>query len=226
MGLPESIERLRAGEWQWNLRSHAEERFAFACSGCGSCCRGAMTIRLNLADLQRMAGYLGFERTGQLFEGGFVEELPLEQGIGFRPALRFIEKPSRFCPFLENVLDDGNWTLTGRCRLHPDLKPLVCKLAPLGREVCIDDALRALEQWVFTEPVKDCPGCRVEQLQRVTDWAAAHTRELALETQYFRVMERLTRGRAAGEVFRSFHRDLHVCACLEDYLGHWLGWQA
>lgn len=213
------MERLAAGQWQWPLNLEQGAVFDFACSSCGSCCRGEMTIHLNLADLQRMAGYLQCASTGELFDQGVVEEL--KRDVGFRPAIRFRHIPETFCPFLENVLDDERWTLSGRCKLHPHLKPLVCKLAPLGREVSFDENLRVSEQWMFTEPVKGCPGCRVGQRQRGAEWCRSHAKELELELNYFHILEVLTREHAPMEVFRAFHRDLQVGQSLAEYLDAW-----
>ena len=95
----DSIERINEGEWRWELDPD-QSLFHFSCSACGSCCTGDMTICLNLADLQRMAAFVGVDRVGQLFELGYVDELTLEKG-GFRPVIRFKTKPFKFCPFLE-----------------------------------------------------------------------------------------------------------------------------
>lgn len=213
------MERLAAGQWQWPLNLDKGAVFDFACSSCGSCCRGEMTIHLNLADLQRMAGYLEYSTTARLFEDGVVEELKRE--IGFRPAIRFRQMPEKFCPFLENVLDDKSWTLSGRCKLHPHLKPLVCKLAPLGRELSFDENLRVSEQWLFTEPVRGCPGCRVGQRQLGAEWSQSHAQELELELSYFHIMEVLTREHAPMQEFRAFHRNLKVEQNVAEYLDEW-----
>lgn len=212
----DSIERINEGEWRWELDPD-QSLFHFSCSACGSCCTGDMTICLNLADLQRMAAFVGVDRVGQLFELGYVDELTLEKG-GFRPVIRFKTKPFKFCPFLENRLeDDGN--LLGLCRLHPDLKPLVCKLAPIGRELILTGKeLISSETWFFTEPVSGCPGCRRVQEQSVKPWVKSNARELDWEIRYFRILERYQQQQVDISVFRNFHRQLEVSEPIEIYL--------
>ena len=217
----DSIKRLQEGEWRWLLNSEDEDgSFQFDCSACGCCCRGEITIHLNLWDLQRMAGYLEYETCAELFSNGIVEEITLEAG-GFRPAIRFKENlNTQFCPFLENRLED-NGELLGLCKLHPDLKPMVCKLAPVGRELDLEESGESTVQWLFTEPVSGCPGCRVPQSNLLDHWIAPHHKELELEVAYFHVMERLLTAGAKMERFREFHCDLTVVESVEDYLTRW-----
>ena len=184
---------------------------------CGECCRGDIRISLNLLDLQRMAKFLNLETTGKLFEQGWVGEGTLDDG-GFRPYIRFKEKPMRFCPFLENRLDDETGALYGLCRLHPDHKPLVCSLAPLGRELQFPN----LETWFFTEPIKGCPGCQKATRYEPTGIIYSLRSDLDLESQYFKVMENLQRSFATDEDYLQFHKGLEVRESLSDYLSRWL----
>ena len=193
-----------------------DEEYAFDCTLCGECCRGDIRISLNLNDLWKMAKHLEFQETGHLFESGWVAEEPLKEG-GFRPYIRFKEKPMRFCPFLENRLqDDGE--LIGLCRLHPDSKPLVCTLAPIGREVEFPD----LETWFFTEPIEGCPGCREEKRCQVRQTIAPLEEELALERLYFQVMETMQRNFCPYSEYQRFHHGLGAQQSLEAYLHTWL----
>jgi len=216
---PDSIGRLEQGEWKWEI-DPTHDRFAFDCSLCGSCCRGDIVIPLNLEDLQRMSAFLNFEKTAFLFEENYARELPLEAG-GFRPAIRFKEYPEKFCPFLENRLDDAN-KLKGLCRLHPDLKPLVCSLAPVGRELEFVNEDEAKEKWYFTEPVSGCPGCRERKIQTAKSSISEKAEALKNEHDYFSVMERLQRLNADMRIFREFHGGLHCDEDLGQYLKRWM----
>ena len=183
---------------------------------CGECCRGDIRISLNLFDLQRMAGFLNFETTGVLFEKGWVGEEKLDSG-GFRPYIRFRENPMRFCPFLENRLDDESGELYGLCSLHPDHKPLVCSLAPLGRELQFPD----LETWFFVEPIEGCPGCKKKTRYEPAQVIEALKAQLDLEVKYFEVMENLQRSSAPYANFSRFHRALRANESISDYLSRW-----
>lgn len=112
-----------------------------------------MRVRLNPEDLWRMARYLKFTHTEQLFLEGYVHWRP---GPGsFRaPFIRFRKTPFRFCPFLENRLSD-NGRIQGLCRLHPDFKPLVCALAPAGRGF---NAETGTSRYYYLPPHEGCPG--------------------------------------------------------------------
>ena len=190
--------------------------FRFECTMCGECCRGDIRISLNLLDLQRMAEFLKLETTGNLFEQGWVDEGTLNEG-GFRPYIRFKEKPMRFCPFLENRLDDESGVLSGLCRLHPGHKPLVCSMAPLGRELQFPN----LETWFFTEPIEGCPGCQKATRYDPAGMIGALKPDLDLESRYFQVMENLQRLFAPQEDFQRFHRELEVRESVSDYLSRW-----
>ena len=215
----DSIARINNGEWKWSINPD-KGKFDFSCSLCGCCCRGDMTISLNLEDLQHMAVFLEFETCGRLFKEGYVREIPLAEG-GFRPAIQFRSYPSQFCPFLENRLDD-DWKLTGLCRLHPKLKPLVCHLAPVGREVVFDEQYRSQESWVFTEPVEGCPGCRVKNTQVAKDYIETHEASLELEKDYFKVMTHLQRSGASYGDFQRFHYQLEPRGDLRTYIDNWM----
>ena len=196
--------------------------FHFDCGGSGSCCRGEIDIRLNLADLHRMVQFLNLETTGALFQNGIVRKMKLAQG-GFRPAIQFKKAGILFCPFLENRLTDEN-KLKGICTMHAFGKPLVCALAPLGREIeIISDTEGELinEVWFFTEPIRGCEGC-LQQLEHYTaDWISVFADQLRLETQYFGIMNGMQQRRANEAVYESFHSELKNSEVLSGYLEDW-----
>lgn len=201
---------------KWRRKLGTKDEFQFECTSCGECCRGDIRIRLNLLDLGRMATYLGFENTGLLFEEGWVAEESIDEG-GFRPYISFKEKPFRFCPFLENRLEDDG-TLLGLCNLHPRLKPLVCRLAPLGREV----RLPAFEEWFFAEPIQGCPGCKQSTVCSLQNEISPLEDDLNMELKYFTVLEALQKGSFPNVSFRRFHRSYRLEDDLFEYLEKWL----
>lgn len=200
----------------WRRRIGDDETYLFECTSCGECCRGDIRISLNMSDLARMVAFLEFDSTGQLFEEGWVAEELLEKG-GFRPFIRFREKPLKFCPFLENRLEDSG-ELLGLCKLHPSFKPLVCALAPLGREVQLPN----LEEWYFTEPIKGCPGCQKSRVCTFEREIEPLKEELHLELLYFEVMDALQKAFVPLVVFHRFHRELRLDEDVAVYLKRWL----
>ena len=132
------------------------EKFTkFECRICGECCRGDQKVWLNPADMERLALYLGLGSTGELEERRIIVVEAGEHGI-LRPRLLFPRGPAgEACRFLINDLDESG-RLWGRCSLHfTEAKPLVCRLAPLSREVDLDSGN---EEWMEVPPVLGCPG--------------------------------------------------------------------
>lgn len=135
----------------------------FDCTRCGECCRGDQEIYLNLDDLELLRAFLGLGTALELYRLGLVAQQADRSGQ-IRPLIRFAGHPVPSCPFLENRLDLSGkdpraWarSLEGLCRLHPDFKPLVCRLSPLARYVeAVGTTLE--ETWYFVPPVQDCPG--------------------------------------------------------------------
>lgn len=115
-------------------------------------------VRLTGADLRRLASFLGVQGS-ELRRRGLVNLVrePWSDGrFLWRPRIRFRTKPLIQCPFLVNDVD-ARGRYRGLCSLHPQFKPLVCRLAPLTREVS-DDGSVAREAWSFLAPVEGCPG--------------------------------------------------------------------
>ncbi len=136
-----------------NLKSF--ETGTFRCTLCGECCRGNQKVWLNPRDVQRLLAHLSAEGLQELEKRRIVVVEPGEHGV-LRPRIRFRSSPAgSFCPFLINDLG-GDGILRGRCGLHyTKAKPLVCRLAPLAREVDIDTGV---ETWKEVPPVSGCPG--------------------------------------------------------------------
>ncbi len=133
-------------------------RSKFECTICGECCRGNQKVWLNPADLKRLARHLDLGGLEALEERRIVVMEAGEHGIR-RPRLLFPRGPAgKACRFLINDLDEDE-RLWGRCSLHfTEAKPLVCRLAPLSREI---DLIDGSEEWIEIPPVTDCPGWKI-----------------------------------------------------------------
>ncbi len=110
---------------------------------------------LNPTDIKRLASHLEAAGLKELEAKRLVVVEPGEHGV-LRPRIRFRSSPvGKFCPFLINDMgEDG--ILRGRCSLHyTNAKPLVCRLAPLAREVNLETEE---EDWREVPPVPGCPG--------------------------------------------------------------------
>jgi len=162
------------------------ESYNFECTLCGNCCSGVQDVLLDWYDLYRMAIFLNFNHTSQLFKAGFTE---LRSGPALLrlPYIRFKVKPCRFCPFLENHIDEGK--ITGLCRLHPGSKPLVCSLAPVSRTI---DFATGEESWHFVKPAPDCPGVNSSVVNSLPETISARSKELEYQTRFFRLLYRLS----------------------------------
>lgn len=178
--------------------------WAFDCACCGDCCRGRQSVALNRDDLAILAARLGLGDSAGLFAQGVAEARRTEAGH-WRPYLRFKTRPRRMCRFLRNELaDDGR--LFGYCELHPDAKPLVCHLAPLGR---VADLASGGQEWRVYEPSPGCPGLGRGPLldfDRALDARADLRPRLAAELDFFAFLEERSPGvdtpeRAAAELF-------------------------
>ena len=129
----------------------------FECKCCGECCRDEMQVYLNPDDLLRMAEFLNYKNTKELFTNSVVLIDCKRNGYPL-PRIRFSKGFTKCCPFLENNLEEDN-TLKGYCLLHPNAKPLVCSLAPLYRSI---DLKANTEVWGFLSPLDGCPGGKLD----------------------------------------------------------------
>ncbi|MCG8526984.1 MAG: YkgJ family cysteine cluster protein [Opitutales bacterium] len=187
-------------------------QYQFDCTSCGECCRGDIEIRLNLNDLQKMVRHLGLQNAGELFDEDLIDLVPQEGG-GYRVTIQFRENLIKFCPFLENRLEnDGE--LKGFCQLHPYQKPLVCKMAPVGREIEFPD----MERWFFSEPIEGCPGCRSAKSCDLKSDLENWKDELEAERQYYQVLVLMLNNGMSSEDYLIFHSGIQFDHDIEEYL--------
>lgn len=185
--------------------------YKFKCSRCANCCTGDQKVHLDLYDLYKLARFHNYAHTGILFAVGLVILIPVEQGV-FLPRIRFKHKPFRFCPFLINE------AYNGLCSLHPDYKPLVCTMAPVGREV---DFENGTDRYLFVKPAPDCPGVHSEVQNNLTDLKEMYTQELNWQKTFFHILHHLQTARWTREVFLeklyTFHTHIPFSEILSDF---------
>ncbi len=163
-----------------------ENDFRFDCTLCGECCRGEMQVFLNLCDLYKIARFQGYKSTNALFEKRQVI-LKRNTRRAWIPQIKFKKKPLPFCPFLINELTD-NGDLRGLCALHPEHKPLICALSPVGRTVDFDN-----EQitYMLVEPAPDCPGMEASKINTLSDMLEQYQDELKFQERFFKILENM-----------------------------------
>ena len=160
------------------------ESYKFSCTMCANCCTGDQQVLLTPYDLYKMGRFLHLSNSRQLFEEGWVKLVKGENDV-WRPQIRFRSKPFKYCPFLTNELnEDGQ--LKGRCQLHPQNKPLVCAMAPVGRIV---DTEKKKDEYVFIKPAPDCPGMNSRQENRLQDLLKTHRKELDYQWRFFEILQ-------------------------------------
>jgi hypothetical protein len=159
--------------------------YSFECFLCGCCCRGHTKIQLNPHDLWKMAVYCGYNTTEQLFKDKLIICEKGQHDI-LMPYIRFKKKPFSFCPFLINKCDDTLQLERGLCALHPRYKPLVCSMAPLGREI---DFETGTISYLFIPPAQGCPGLKSHHSKHLKNVTATLAEELDYEERYFRILQ-------------------------------------
>ncbi len=170
-----------------------------------------MKVFVNSHDLFKMGRFLGFSHTGELFEGGFICMDKGQNGL-FLPRIRFKTRPFSFCPFLINDLgEDG--VLRGRCSLHLEHKPLVCRLAPLHRMLDLESGEDVFD---FMLPHPGCPGGTAGGIISVKEERQALQRELDFEGRYYALLSRVGEGEAPGFLWR-----FSLAGDFEEILGMW-----
>ena len=107
------------------------DTYQFKCTMCGNCCVGEQTVLLDLLDIYKMACYLNFTNTAQLFEENYVELFKNENEV-WLPKIKFKSSPFMFCPFLLSEFISKN-KFKSFCELHSGYKPLICSMSPIGR---------------------------------------------------------------------------------------------
>ncbi len=175
-----------------------QSTFNFECTMCGNCCTGDQKVNLNLYDLYKLTQFRNLENTRQLFEEKIVQLVKAQNNawipqIFFKSLKKTTSKKQLpkhnliFCPFLINELDDQN-NLKGLCSLHPDKKPLICAMAPVGR---ILDLKSKTEKFVFVKPAPDCPGVESEKENRLIDLQKSLSTELGYEKRFYKILDNL-----------------------------------
>jgi len=163
-----------------------KDNYYFECSRCGNCCTGDIQIQLNLYDLYKMSRFMGMDTTRDLFDKNYIRLTGHEHGVRI-PAIRFKNRPFKFCPFLINDADENGFN-EGLCSLHPDHKPLICAMAPAGRIVDFDNDS---EQFVFIKPASDCPGVDSKKENHLSEILDIYNLELNLQKRFFRILDSL-----------------------------------
>lgn len=139
---------------------------------------------LNLYDLYKLCIYLKLDHTGDLFKRGLVKPAIAENG-SWIPRIQFRKKPLMFCPFLINDMDE-NFKLKCYCRLHPHLKPLACRMAPVGRVI---DCNTGDIHYVCISPVEGCPGMKSMNLCKIEDLENKLHLELDYDYRFFMILD-------------------------------------
>ncbi len=155
----------------------------FSCTLCGECCSGSMRVFLNTYDLYKIGRFYKLNHTEELFQKGLVEWADGQNDLQL-PKIRFKSYPFPFCPFLMNDFSE-ELGLRGLCSLHPDHKPLVCKLAPLAREVDLDTGR---DSFSFIPPHPDCPGCGKGDPIDIENEKETLREELVYERELYRLL--------------------------------------
>jgi Fe-S-cluster containining protein len=170
-----------------------QEYYNFRCTLCGNCCTGSQQVHLNPFDLYKMARFLTFDSTQNLFSTGLVMLIKTERGV-WLPRIRFKRKPFRFCPFLINE------ETRGLCKLHPDHKPLICSMAPVSR---VMDFKQNTETWHLAPPVDDCPGMLSDKPNRLTQFKMDYETELLWQKRFFAILDQVQYKHWSQETFRT-----------------------
>lgn len=168
-----------------------KDTYNFKCTLCANCCTGDQKVYLDLYDLYKLAQFHKYSNTGLLFSAGLLILVPVDRGV-FLPRIRFKHKPFRFCPFLINEANRG------LCSLHPDHKPLVCSLAPVGREV---DFIAGTDRYYYVKPAPDCPGVNSDTQNVLGDIQQIYSRELDWQKAFFFILHHLQDSRWKREEF-------------------------
>ncbi len=162
------------------------DNFPFECKLCGECCSGTMKVFLNPMDVLILASHMKFKHTTELWENNYLitEE---GQNKALLPRMKFAGLSPGFCPFIINNWNEETSCLKGICSLHRKAKPLICRLAPVAREVDLDDET---EEYFIQIPVTGCPGDGSNINNRVEEYLAPFRKELDWEKRWFELLKR------------------------------------
>ena len=155
----------------------------FGCTLCGECCSGSMKVFVNSHDLYKMASFLKMSHSSELFKHHYIM-LDRGQNALSLPRIRFKSRPFPFCPHLVNDFQEGKG-LRGLCSLHLDHKPLICRLAPLSRNLNLKTGE---EDFNFILPHPGCPGPSIPQILKVEDEKKTLAKELSYEKRYYQLL--------------------------------------
>lgn len=191
----ELVDKMEAGTLKM-LKS--EDKFKFDCTACGQCCLD-IAVLVNPMDTYMMArskmarNTYGVRWTHDLLSKRLVEayrgpdsRIPIAT-IKFKKAAR---GGTSYCPFLMparsdqhdmSVLDGMNRSqayalsvLKGVkfvCGLHEEkLKPIICRLSPLGRAYRSESEGKPSRLDVFWQPIAGCPGVKSDREQVVSKY--------------------------------------------------------
>ncbi|MBN1409046.1 MAG: hypothetical protein JW956_14700 [Calditrichaceae bacterium] len=173
---------------------------------CGNCCSGDIRITLNLYDLYKMARYLKMKSTIELFDRDYVRLFKLDEHNVWLPEIQFKTNPLKFCPFLINEVDDKKY-LQGLCSLHPEYKPLICAMAPVGRILDFDNDS---DQFVFMKPAPDCPGADQKKEHHLSKDIKSYDVELNFQKRFFRILEQLKAVDYSKEYYQEYLYQFYV----------------
>ena len=174
-----------------------KDKIKFGCTLCGECCSGSMKVFLNSYDLYKMGRFLGMSHSRELFDRKLVVLDRGQNGL-FLPRILFKTKPLSFCPFLTNDYDE-ELGLRGLCRLHLIHKPLVCRLAPLTRNIDLDSGT---DEFDFILPHPGCPGGEEDAWIDPEAEREGLKGELDFELRYYRL---LSASEEAPDFLWNFH---------------------
>ncbi|MBI9101897.1 MAG: YkgJ family cysteine cluster protein [Spirochaetales bacterium] len=161
------------------------DNFPFECLTCGECCSGTMEVFLNPMDVIILAKHLKMNNTKDLWEDGYIVTAGGQNGT-LIPRLKFAGLSPGFCPFVVNNWDEETSCLKGTCSIHGKAKPLICRLAPIAREVDLDENE---EEYFLKEPVIGCPGCKEQTEVNVGSYVETLGPELDLEKRWFTLLK-------------------------------------
>ena len=170
--------------------------YKFECTMCGNCCSGPQEVNLDLLDLWKLGKFLGLKSTNILFEKSLVK-LVLNENKVWIPQIRFKQKPLRICPFLMNEKsDDGE--MKGVCQLHPNHKPLICAISPVGRIVDLD---LEQEEFVLVPPASDCAGMESSKFNYIQNTKDHYSEEFINQMRFFRLLNHLKNYTHTEQIF-------------------------
>lgn len=191
-------------------------QFQFRCTQCADCCTGDQTVLLNLYDLYKLSRHLKLPNTRELFEKNILVLKFDEENMVFRPQIRFKTRPFKFCPFLTNEwLESGQ--IKGWCQLHPQAKPLVCALSPVGVRF---DAQEDRIEFLLVPPTSNCPGMKESTIQSLDQYLLPYESEIEWQKVFFKILERCKSKKWSASDFKQHLYSFSVSEPFEQILSN------